>query len=488
MRRVSLHRDARCVLDDISWQIAAGERWVLMGPNGSGKTQLLKLIAGAVWPDPGPDAQRRYRGSRGKVLDLVEVLPRIAYLGPERQDRYERYGWNFTAVEVVGTGCTRSDIPQGALTTREHEAALDCLRQLGVARLATRRFLTLSYGERRLVLLARAVATRPDVLLLDETLGGLDAVHRARVLRWLDRDAHDIPSWILATHREEEIPSSATHLLSIDAGVVQAAGPIANVSTRAAAHPERVAPRRRRKSSRALPSRAAATPLVSFTNADVYLDYRRVLRDLCFALRAGECWVVHGANGAGKSTLLRTIYGDHSIALGGQLLRRGIVAGVPLAEFKRWCAFVAPHQQSDPPRHETVLQTIVSGLRATVGLDAPPTRGELVRARRAAATFGLTPMLERSFGSLSYGQARRTLFARAFVLQPRLLLLDEALGGIDPESRQVLRKRIDSFVAAGGAVVFSSHHTDEWPETTGFELELRRGRLHYRGALRARAR
>ena len=121
---LDLHRDGRHVLRDLHWRVAAGERWVVLGGNGAGKTQLLKLLAGAVWPDPATPSTRRYR-YRGETLDSpYGVLEEIAYLGPERQDRYERYGWNPTALQVVGTGLTRSDIPQGPLSAGARRRAL----------------------------------------------------------------------------------------------------------------------------------------------------------------------------------------------------------------------------------------------------------------------------------------------------------------------------------------------------------------------------
>lgn len=475
---VDLHRDGRAILRGIDWRLRPGQRWIVCGENGAGKTQLLKLCAGAVWPDPASAARLQYLSASGRSIDPVEAIPEIAYVGPERQDRYERYGWNFTALEIVGTGLTRSDIPQGALKARAARAAREILRSFGIARLAMRRFLTLSYGERRLVLVARAVATRPKILLLDETLGGLDERNRSRMARWFARESSKVPSWVLTTHRREEIPQGATHFLELDAGVVRSAGPIESakfVATKIAKQTRRAA-------------RDRGPMLVALRAAHVYLDYHHVLHDLDLEIRRGDCWVVHGANGAGKSTLLRTLYGDHSVALGGAIERRGIRPGVPLATFRQWCALVAPHLQSDPPRGETVLETIVSGLRRTVGLDGPPRAEERRRAGAAARTLDLGQHLQRPLRELSYGQVRRVLFARALVTRPRLLLLDEPFGGVDLGTRTALRERIDGYIAGGGTVVMSSHHTDEWPDGVNLELELGRGRVLYRGAPRSRTR
>jgi molybdate transport system ATP-binding protein len=473
---VSLHRGERRVLDRIHWRLEPGQRWLLLGGNGAGKTQLLKLIAGAVWPDPTPEPARRYLWRRQWQDTPQQVLEHIAYVGPERQDRHERHGWNFTALEVVGTGLTRSDIPQGPLRPRQRLAALAHLRSLGIARLAERKLLELSYGQRRLVLLARALATRPSLLLLDELLGGLDEQHRARVLRALARC--DIP-WVLSTHRLEEMPSSTTHRAHLVAGRLLEQGPRDRHALRAL--PSSVASRPALRA----PAKRPRTPvLVAAEAIDVYLDYRRVLHGVDFAVHAGECWVVHGGNGSGKTTLLRALYGDYPPALGGRICRKGIDPGVPLEMFRRWCAIVAPHLQSDPPAYDSALEIVVSGLRSSIGLDGPPSTGEQRRARQALAEMGLAEHAGRRLSELSYGQARRVLFARALVLRPRLLLLDEPLAGIDADTRLVLRDRIDAFVATGGTVIMSSHHRDEWPQRTSHELQLAAGRTRYVGAVR----
>ncbi|MBM4213900.1 MAG: ATP-binding cassette domain-containing protein, partial [Gammaproteobacteria bacterium] len=169
---------------------------MLIGANGAGKTQLLNIMAGAVWPDPEILAARRYLWRRRRV-ELVDAVDRITYLGPERQDRHERHDWNFSALQIVVTGLTRSDIPQGPLRPRQTAKALAGLAAVGLARLAERRFLELSFGERRLVLLARLLATQPSWLLLDELLAGLDEQHRRQTFHFLDRHPG---SWVLSTH------------------------------------------------------------------------------------------------------------------------------------------------------------------------------------------------------------------------------------------------------------------------------------------------
>ncbi|MFO1426144.1 MAG: ATP-binding cassette domain-containing protein [Steroidobacteraceae bacterium] len=496
LRGANLHRDGRPVLRGIDWRVRPGERWVVLGANGAGKTQLLKLLAGAVWPDPARRPVRRYRWGGERHDTPQAVLAEIAYLGPERQDRYSRYEWNFSAAAVVGTGLTRSDIPQGPLTRAQRRRVAALLRRLGVAQLARRRFLTLSFGERRLVLLARALAIEPRLLLLDELLGGLDAVNRARLLRWLESSGRSARPWVLSSHRIEEVPAAATHLLRLERGriverrrlrgsaVTTDALPGAAASEQPAARRQAAAHGHGRRGDgpgggtarAARPPRPAPDALVELRNASVFVDHAPVLRQLSLRVGPGECWVVHGANGAGKTTLLRAIYGDYPAARGGRILREGVVPGVPLDTFRDWCAIVAPYVQGEYPRNTPVLEVVVSGLRSSYGLDAPPTRAERAAALRALRLFGLGSRAAAPLATLSYGQARRVLFARAWVREPRLLLLDEALGGIDQATRRLLGRRIAARVRAGAAVVMTTHHRDEWPDCTTHELELRQGR------------
>ena len=449
LRDVSVTRGGRPVLERVSWTIRPGERWVLAGANGAGKTQLLKLIAGAVWPTPGRDA-RQYLW-KGEVWHTPqEVQEEIGYLGPERQDKYERYGWNHTAEEVVATGLYRTDIPLDAPTAADRKRVAAMLRRLRIDPLGLRRFLTLSYGERRLTLLARALVSGPKLLLLDELLNGLDEANRERALRWLQSTARSRLPWVLSTHRAEDVPSSATHALVLEHGRVAYRGPLrAAPLGRWLGGKSRPAPPRVSSSSRAgsVPGRL----LVRMTEASVHLEGHVALHGVSLTIRSGECWVVHGHNGSGKTTLVRTLYGDHGVAVGGRIERAGIRPGVALQRFKRRVGLVAPHLQADHPQHLTVSEVVQSGRYASIGLNDPPTSADRAAARRAITQFGLTELGQRTLRELSYGQLRRVLFARAWVRRPALLLLDEPFSGLDGPTQHELRDRLGPLVA-GGAV------------------------------------
>jgi molybdate transport system ATP-binding protein len=476
LKGVSLDRGGRAVLRDIAWRIRPDERWVLVGGNGAGKTQLLKLLAGDVWPTPTGSESRVYRWRGEWWRTPYEVKDEIAYVGAERQDKYEHYEWNYRVEQVVGTGLYRTDIPLNPLTKvdRQHIGAL--LERMSIAALARRRFLTLSYGERRLTLLARALAWRPKLLLLDELLNGLDDNYRSQVMRWLESTARSALPWVLATHRAEDVPKAATHAVILDEGRILYRGSIGRAPLSRwliAKTGIRSKPPMRRPRGRLL---------VRFSNASVYLDGTRVLRDISFELRVGQCWVVHGPNGSGKSTLLRAIYGNHAVA--GRIERAGIVPGVPLELFKKRVGWVAPQLQTDHPLALTAAEVVQSGRYASVGLNDPATAADRSAARRSLAFFGLAALAKRTLRELSYGQARRVLFARAWVRNPQLLLLDEPFAGVDAHTRRALSENIEVLIAKGVAVMLATHHRNEWPAGVTHELALRAGRAIYCGPVR----
>ena len=477
---VHLTLGRRRVLCGVDWRIRPGERWILTGANGAGKTQLLKLLAGDVWPTA--DAGRRRYLWRGRRYDQpYEIRDEIAYVGAERQDRFEHYGWNHPIEQVVGAGLHRTEILLDPLTAAEERRITRLLSRLHLGALAGRLFLTLSYGERRLVLLARALASAPRLLLLDEIFNGLDTEYRERVQQVLRVLSRSPLPWVLATHREEDIPGLATHWCRVQGGRLMArrlprlgsVGIARRVNARAAA----------RAAVSRIPKPQGEAPLLSLRHASVWREGRPALHRVSFELYAGQCWVLHGPNGSGKSTLIQTLYGDIGVAVGGTLQRAGVEPGVPIAFFKRRVGLIAPELQAAHPRYLRVDEVVASGLHSSIGLDASR-RAPRDRMRRALARVGAASLINRSVKSLSYGQLRRVLFARALVHEPDLLLLDEPYAGLDSHQRRALRLLIERAIALGVTVVIATHHAQEWPVGATHELELQAGRVRYAGPVR----
>ncbi|HEY4880811.1 MAG TPA: ATP-binding cassette domain-containing protein [Steroidobacteraceae bacterium] len=488
LQNVSLSLGGKPVLRSVNWRIRPGQRWVLVGPNGAGKTQLLKLLAGDVWPSPGGAPVRRYRYRGESFEDPYGIKQEIAYLGPERQDRYEHYEWNHRAEAIVGTGLHRTDIPLHALTADARQQVERLMRRLRIEPLARRRFLTLSYGERRLVLLARALAWAPKLLLLDELFNGLDARNRERAQHCLAVLSRSSLPWVLTSHRAEDVPALATHLCRLESGrIMQRRRLRAKTRRSRGAVPAGLPQVTGEPVPAAATAAAGATEvLIALRRASVWREGVAALRNVSLQIRRGDCWVVHGANGSGKSSFIQLLHGDLGAASGGSIVRAGIDSGVPLEKFRRRVGLVSPELQALQPRYLRVEEIVASGLHASVGLNAALSGAQRVRARRALQRVTSAGLASRLVRELSYGQLRRVLFARALVHEPAMLLLDEPHAGVDARTRSGLRSLVQQALDSGVTVVLATHHPDEWPRGATHELELFRSRVVYSGPLRPR--
>ena len=228
MSGVAVVRDGSTLLADVEWTVREGERWVVLGPNGAGKTTLLQVAGASLFPTRGTVD---LLGERFGATDLGELRTRVGLSSSSLADRVPAHEKALDVVVtasygVVGRWSERYDAADVA-------RAQELLGRMGLRAFADRRFGTLSEGERKRVLLARALMTDPELLLLDEPAAGLDLGAREALLRLLTRLAQDTgaPPTVLVTHHVEEVPIGTTHALLLSRGRSLAAGPVAEVLT-----------------------------------------------------------------------------------------------------------------------------------------------------------------------------------------------------------------------------------------------------------------
>lgn len=225
---VVVRRSGRHLLDSVSLRIESGERWVVLGPNGAGKSTLIRLLAARLHPTSGTVD---LFGERLGRTDVFELRTLIGLASAELADTIPG---DETALDVVVTaGYGIIGRWRESYDDMDLERARTLLAAFGVGDLADRPFATLSTGERKRVLSARALMTDPELLLLDEPASGLDLGGREELVRTLGRLASDpaTPVTVLVTHHVEEIPPGYTHALLLRRGGAVAVGPIDEVIT-----------------------------------------------------------------------------------------------------------------------------------------------------------------------------------------------------------------------------------------------------------------
>ena len=218
--------------------------------------------------------------------------------------------------------------------------------------------------------------------------------------------------------------------------------------------------------------------LLRIAGADLYVEYRAVLRDVNWHVRQGEHWAVFGANGTGKSSFLKLLYGDLSPALGGKIERSGFPFGTPIEAWKRQVGYVSPELQTDYAVNVTVLDLVMSGRYASIGMSDASTPADKRHALRWLKFFALTSFATRRPRELSYGQLRRALFARALASDPRILLLDEPLTGLDPRQRATMKRLLERLMTEDRTLIIAVHHPEDLPRGMTHALHLHKRRAH----------
>lgn len=228
LRRAMVRIDGRTVLGPIDLRVGPGEHWVLLGPNGGGKTTLLALAGARRQPSSGRVA---VLGVALGSADVRALHPKISHTSHVLAERMPP-GLSVLTVVLTGKRAVLSPWFQEFDEEDERRAAT-VLDRVGCGHLAARRFDTGSQGERQRVLLARALFPDPELLILDEPASGLDLPARESLIDALEAVATQLPAptTILATHHLEEIPPSTTHAALLRDGRLVASGEIEDVLT-----------------------------------------------------------------------------------------------------------------------------------------------------------------------------------------------------------------------------------------------------------------
>jgi branched-chain amino acid transport system ATP-binding protein len=452
--------------DQVSFRVEPGEALGLIGPNGSGKSTLLKLIAGVERPDGGSVSLggTPLTGKKPYVVNRLGVAVAMQVPRPFA---------DLTVIENIRLAAGHH------AGHREHQAAEEVLDVCGLRHRARAKAGSLGLLDLKRLEFARALATNPAVILLDEVAAGLVGAELAEVIALIKRVNATGRSVIVVEHVQQVISGVVDRVLVLSSGKVIAEGTPAEIA--ANAEVERTyygtrAPAR----PRATPTAASAGPQPTVLEvAGVSAGYGSLvaLRGVSLTIRRNDIVSVLGANGSGKSTLAATVSGQVR-ALQGRITFDGhAITKMPAYDRARLGICLCPEGRG-----------IFTGLtvQENLILGVPLRRRRAEIAPELERVYDILPVL-RSRGrqqasSLSGGEQQMLAIGRALLMRPRLLICDELSLGLAPKITGELYEVLVRVNESGVAILLIEQNVHRALEISTAAYVLNRGRVTFAGA------
>lgn len=434
-------------LDHIDFTLHQGEHIAVIGENGAGKSTFLQAIRGEILPSP-KNGGKIFWYENGVPSDSpLTAREMCAIISPKEQDYYARQEWKVNCLEIILAACSNDYILYREPSTEEVLQAVEIAKQLGAEYLLYTPIGKLSQGQLRVMLIARALMKKSPVILLDEPLNGLDEKTQKLFWQTLEKLAtaklDHKPTIVLTTHIFP-LPPYIRHCYEMKQGrlsLIDKDNPseILKISEQyKVPQPKKIAP-----------TQSQAVEII-LENASIYLDSAEIVKHVNWHIKPKEQWTLIGHNGSGKSTLLKGILGFLPVALGGSITRKWYpnLSSAPKAltvldEIKEKIHFVSDALQIHYTFNDSAENVIFAGIDGNIGVYREKTEEDEQKVQELIHELNLNHLAKRPFRSLSTGQARKVLLARALVGTPALLLLDEPFSGLDPRNKQEIKEFLE---------------------------------------------
>ena len=435
--------------------IESNQYWVIVGGNGSGKTAFALALQNELSLEEGEyrnDFQQIQTFSFEKQRRILETT-----LKNLNNDDTDPAFFGKTAREIIFNENPHSNYAEEIIT------------KLGIQYLLDRFFIKLSTGETRKVLLAQALINQPDLLILDEPFEGLD---QQSVKEWMTLLAalQSTCAIVLIVNRLSDIPPQATHLAMLENLSLIMQGERKDIESQSLYQQLVYA---EQSVNVALPEPAAPVQKLPenqphFELKDVVVKYgdNVILNHLNWTVEPHQNWWIKGPNGAGKSTLLSLITGDHPQAFSNvvKIFGRQRGSGETIWEIKQKIGYVSSQLHLDYRVNCSVADVIISGFFDSIGMYQKVPDAIRLKAMQWLERLNLTALAKTPFRSLSWGQQRLLLIARAMVKHPPILILDEPFQGLDGLNRKLVKQFIEQLVNNSETqLLFVSHQDQDAP-------------------------
>ena len=461
-----------------------GEHIAIVGENGGGKSMLADILIGRhplLAVEPAYDFSP---STRELVADNIRYITfRDCYGGDNDSTYYLQQRWNQHDIDestpTVGEHLEQEFILTGEDNPARRLQQAHIYELFGLAKLLDKYIILLSSGELRKLQLAKALFAQPRILIMDNPFIGLDAETRQQLNHLLkDLSTEQALQLILIIAKTDDLPDFITHVVEVNGMISSNKITRDEYLRKRHERPQRVLSPEKELAILQLPytnTSERTEEVVRLNNVSVRYGNRTILDHLNWVVRVGERWALSGCNGSGKSTLLSLICADNpqGYACDITLFGKPRGSGETIWDIKRHIGYVSPEMHRAYKKDLPTVRIVASGLKDSVGLYVRPTDEEYEQCLWWMNIFGISHLSERSFFSISSGEQRLVLLARAFVKDPDLLILDEPLHGLDDTNRQLVKDIIEAFCKRKDkTLIMVTHYEEELPSCITHRLHL----------------
>ncbi|SUP36747.1 ABC transporter ATP-binding protein [Vibrio owensii] len=451
-------------IDD--WQIDSGQSWGIFSSEGDIGSMLGDLLCGEIKPESG---QLNIEGCHIAQVSLSEQQ-RLLELEIEKDDTdfLDRIDQGSSVYQLIFEVCQNEAFTQ------------TLIEDLDLSHLTESGFRVLSTGETRRVMLARALAAKPDLVLLDNPFTGLDIAHRASLAAYLQTLSQSV-QMLITFSRESDMPDWIERIALFNGGKLDSTMDkqswdkhpiIAQIKSQSEKQSEEMMTLIRQHQH----STHFDNPIFELKNGKVEYTEKTIFTDLNWRIDKGQHWQVKGPNGCGKSTLLGLIFGDHPQCYSNDIhifgKKRG--TGETIWEIKQHIGMVSSALHLQYRVNCSALEVILSGFYDSIGLYSQPSKKEINVAKEWLTILHMDQYEKTSFKQLEYGQQRLLLIARAIVKQPTLLILDEPYQGLDYLGRVLVKNTLELIAKENlSQLLYVSHYQEDGLDSIQNYLEFK---------------
>ena len=425
----------------------------IAGLNGSGKTTFVNQM------------RKQLASDKVRYIAFCDTYGSITDKAYYLQQRWNQHDID-NEMPITGDVLKRTYILTGndSLERRQYQQHLYDLFQFHS--LLDKYVISLSSGELRKFQIIKTLLAAPTTLILDNPFIGLDAETRQQLKKlFLTLSKERNLTIYLVVARVEDIPEYIDEIIwkTPETDFTSSPTPLSDEKRQAIL-------------SHAQSSDYSCSDEVVRMN-DITIKYgeKTILSHINWTVRKGDCWALCGQNGSGKSTLLSLICADNpqAYACDISLFGRKRGSGESIWEIKRHIGYVSPEMHRSYHHNIPVIQVMASGLKDTVGLYTRTNEAEREKCRWWMRIFGIEHLETRPFLSLSSGEQRLVLVARAFVKDPQLLILDEPLHGLDNQKRALVKDIIETYSEKPNkTLIMVTHYEEDLPKCFTLKKQL----------------